>query len=305
MPICHTGARLPLRAPTGRGWRVVGGGHATTLARRVGLQPPHSSRPRSRSWCPSPPAGVRRPDQHRSRCVLIALLLVRSGSPGSPTTTCGPGRPHRASAPKAGGPKFMADLGDWNYAIGFGALFLGLVFSAHPVTPLGRGRGVVVGMLGCFLIGLIWICTYYVFSNDLSQFPLLTTSASQPRRRHRLHGGRLHLRDPLGVTVAGAEPSARATPHVCDIRRVYEYTLRVGYPQWVSPPGCDDSRSWSCDGSGRAIGTRSATHDREAPRDRRPGAQLRRWPRGRRPGPPPISDRRRRSRRGGPARRCW
>ena len=60
-----------------------------------------------------------------------------------------------------GSPKFMADLGDWNYLIGFGAIMLGLALSAHPSTPLGRGRGVVVGMLGCFLIGLLWICTYY------------------------------------------------------------------------------------------------------------------------------------------------
>ena len=71
--------------------------------------------------------------------------------------------------PKAGGPAFMGDLKDWNYAIGFGALMLGLVLSAHPDTPLGRGRGVVVGMLGCFLIGLIWICTFYVISNDTSR----------------------------------------------------------------------------------------------------------------------------------------
>ena len=41
------------------------------------------------------------------------------------------------------------------------------MLSAHPSTPLGRGRGVVVGMLGCFLIGLIWICTFYVISDDL------------------------------------------------------------------------------------------------------------------------------------------
>ena len=34
------------------------------------------------------------------------------------------------------------------------AIFLGLVLAAHPSTPLGRGRGVVVGMLGCFLLGL-------------------------------------------------------------------------------------------------------------------------------------------------------
>ena len=67
-------------------------------------------------------------------------------------------------APKPGSPAFMADLGDWNYLIGFGLLFLGLIICAHPSTPLGRGRGVVVGMLGCFLIGLIWICTYYIFS---------------------------------------------------------------------------------------------------------------------------------------------
>ncbi len=67
-----------------------------------------------------------------------------------------------------GGPAFLADLERWNYVIGFGLLFLGLAISAHPSTPLGRGRGVVVGMLACFLLGLLWICVYYVFSNDLS-----------------------------------------------------------------------------------------------------------------------------------------
>ena len=76
-------------------------------------------------------------------------------------------------APKPGSPAFMADLGDWNYAIGFGLLFLGLIISAHPSTPLGRGRGVVIGMLGCFLVGLVWICTYYVFSNDTSAIPVM------------------------------------------------------------------------------------------------------------------------------------
>ena len=65
------------------------------------------------------------------------------------------------------GPKFMQDLGDWNYMIGFGAFFLGTIVSAHPATPLGRGRGVVVGMLACFLIGLLWICTFYVFSDSI------------------------------------------------------------------------------------------------------------------------------------------
>ena len=76
-------------------------------------------------------------------------------------------------APKPGGPAFMADLADWNYVIGFGLLLLGLAVSAHPSTPLGRGRGVVVGMLACFLIGLLWICTFYVFSNDPSGIPIM------------------------------------------------------------------------------------------------------------------------------------
>ena len=71
-----------------------------------------------------------------------------------------------------GSPKFMGDLGDWNYLIGFGLLMVGLIVSAHPSTPLGRGRGVVVGMLGCFVVGLLWICTYYVFSNNLEDVPV-------------------------------------------------------------------------------------------------------------------------------------
>ena len=71
-------------------------------------------------------------------------------------------------APDPGSPKFMADLGNWNYLIGFGLLLVGLAISAHPSTPLGRGRGVVVGMLGCFLVGLVWIVVYYVTSQDAS-----------------------------------------------------------------------------------------------------------------------------------------
>jgi hypothetical protein len=86
-------------------------------------------------------------------------------------------------APKAGSPKFMADLEDWNYAIGFGLLMVGLFVAAHPSTPLGRNRGVVVTMLTCFLVGLVWICTYYVLTgqhldkvpvfNDLGQYNLM------------------------------------------------------------------------------------------------------------------------------------
>jgi hypothetical protein len=76
------------------------------------------------------------------------------------------------ASPDPGDPAFMADLGRWNYLIGFGALMLGLMVSAHPSTPLGRGRGVVVGMLGCFLIGLLWICTFYVISDDVSRIAI-------------------------------------------------------------------------------------------------------------------------------------
>lgn len=65
-------------------------------------------------------------------------------------------------------PQRLADLGDWNWVIGFGLIFLGLVVAARPSTPLGRGRGVVVGMLGCFLLGLVWIVVYYVTSQDVS-----------------------------------------------------------------------------------------------------------------------------------------
>ena len=71
-----------------------------------------------------------------------------------------------------GSPKFMADLGDWNYLIGFGAFFVGLILAAHPSTPLGRGRGVVVGMLGCFLIGLAWICVFYAIANNTDALPV-------------------------------------------------------------------------------------------------------------------------------------
>jgi len=76
---------------------------------------------------------------------------------------------------------WMADLKKLNYAIGFGMIFVGLAVSAHKSTPLGRGRGVVVGMLGCFLIGLVWIVTFYFVSGndsvpvmgDLGQYNLL------------------------------------------------------------------------------------------------------------------------------------
>jgi hypothetical protein len=62
----------------------------------------------------------------------------------------------------------MGDLGRWNFLIGFGLMFTGLAAAAHPSTPLGRGRGVVTGMLGCFILGLIWIVVYYVAGSDTS-----------------------------------------------------------------------------------------------------------------------------------------
>jgi hypothetical protein len=62
-------------------------------------------------------------------------------------------------------------LKDWNWAVGFGLMFVGLALSANPQTPLGRGKGVVVGMLACFLIGLLWICTFYVFADKIGGNP--------------------------------------------------------------------------------------------------------------------------------------
>jgi len=67
---------------------------------------------------------------------------------------------------------WMGDLLRWNFLIGFLLIFLGLGLAAHPSTPLGRGRGVVVGMLGCFLLGLIWIIVYYITGQELT-LPLL------------------------------------------------------------------------------------------------------------------------------------
>jgi hypothetical protein len=109
---------------------------------------------------------------------IVALLLVLGGIAwiayyylgvrAEPNTFTDEGNPVGPS-----GPGFIGDLGKWNYVIGFGAMFLGLIIAAHPSTPLGRGRGVVVGMLGCFLVGLLWICTYYVFSNNLSDVPVM------------------------------------------------------------------------------------------------------------------------------------
>ena len=73
----------------------------------------------------------------------------------------------------------LKSLKDWNYLIGFGLFFLGLIVSADKRTPLGRDRGVVVSMLSCFIAALLWICVFYIFNgtqlnkiwvfNDLGQ----------------------------------------------------------------------------------------------------------------------------------------
>lgn len=85
-----------------------------------------------------------------------------------------------ATAPKDPLP-WMSDLGRYNFLIGFLTISLGLMVAAHRSTPLGRGRGVLVGMLGCFLFGLVWIVTYYSIGQegvlpvmkDLGQYNLL------------------------------------------------------------------------------------------------------------------------------------
>lgn len=80
--------------------------------------------------------------------------------------------PTKVPAPQSSGPATIAKWQNWNYLIGFGALFVGLTLAAHPSTPLGRGRAVPAAMVACFLIGLLWICTFYVFSLDPSKIPV-------------------------------------------------------------------------------------------------------------------------------------
>lgn len=120
---------------------------------------------------------------------IVALVLVVVGIAWIVYYYLGVRADPTAFDPKTGNPVgpsgigFMGDLENWNYVIGFGLFLLGLIVAAHPSTPLGRGNGVVVGMLGCFLIGLLWICTYYVLAgdklddvpvfNDLGQYNLL------------------------------------------------------------------------------------------------------------------------------------
>lgn len=73
----------------------------------------------------------------------------------------------------SGSLSWMTDLKRWNYLIGFGLILLGMMVSAHPLTPLGRGRGVVVGMLFSFLFGLIYVVVYYFLGNNLYHVPVM------------------------------------------------------------------------------------------------------------------------------------
>ena len=115
---------------------------------------------------------------------IVALLLILLGIAWIVYYYVGvrvdPGSFDKAGQPlEPTGPAFMGDLGGWNYVIGFGLFFLGLVVSAHPSTPLGRGRGVVVGMLGCFLLGLAWICTFYAISQNVDALPVFNDLAQK------------------------------------------------------------------------------------------------------------------------------
>ena len=199
------GADPPHRGATGRAARVGardGGRHGDYANPPSGAAPPVARSLSTRVACPSPGARRRSPDEglsgerlltgraagaHRGGHRLARLLLRRR--PRQPV----------AFPPVEGSPKAIADLGDWNYPSASALLLSASMVSAHPSTPLGRGRGVVVGMLGCFLIGLLWICTFYVFSDDLPAAGLQRPRPVEPRRRHRLHGGRVQLRDQVGV----------------------------------------------------------------------------------------------------------
>ncbi|WP_457208320.1 cell division protein CrgA, partial [Nocardioides sp. P5_C9_2] len=71
---------------------------------------------------------------------VVALLLIAAGIGWILYYYFGVRPDPEAFPAEQGSPKAIADLGLWNYAIGFGSLLLGLAISAHPSTPLGRGR---------------------------------------------------------------------------------------------------------------------------------------------------------------------
>ncbi|RLV48071.1 cell division protein CrgA [Nocardioides mangrovicus] len=109
------------------------------------------------------------------RCAIVIVLVVVGIAWIFTYTKFGYDHAHWTKSSGLKEPKnpipWMSDLKDWNYLIGFGLFFLGLIVAAHKSTPLGRGRGVVVGMLGCFLIGLAWVVFFYFVGAD-TQIPL-------------------------------------------------------------------------------------------------------------------------------------
>ena len=106
------------------------------------------------------------------RCVVAVLLVVVGIAWIAVYTNVAMDAANYVKIPGAKKPDtpfpWMSDLKRWNYVIGFGLIFAGLIASANKKTPLGRGRGVVVGMLGSFLIGLVWIIVYYFVGQDSS-----------------------------------------------------------------------------------------------------------------------------------------
>ena len=183
----HHGARAataPARADAPSFNRVLTGAPAlwgmalTTLAVRVSHAHP-SSPPSGEARVQAVRAQAAR-DRHRLRDLdhahRVRALLVLLGivwiavyvnvAKDAATYVAGLGKKPSNPLP------WMADLGKWNYLIGFGLIFFGLVVSANKKTPLGRGRGVVVGMLGCFLFGLVWIVPVYFTGND-SPIPVM------------------------------------------------------------------------------------------------------------------------------------
>lgn len=68
---------------------------------------------------------------------------------------------------------WMADMKNWNFLIGFGLIMIALIIASDRRTPLGRGRGVVVGMLSCFLFGLAWVVTYYMAASNINSIPIM------------------------------------------------------------------------------------------------------------------------------------
>ena len=136
------------------------------------------------------------------RFVVAIAAGGRSASPGSSTTTW-----WSASTRPRSRPRRPAARRSWpTSATGTTRSGSACSCSASRSRPTRAPRSAAAAASwsacsSCFLIGLLWICTYYVFSNDPSGDP----GHERPRQynlvaRHRLHGRRLHLRHPLGVT---------------------------------------------------------------------------------------------------------